>query len=48
MHDSLFLGQAALLFGTALVVATLSRALKLPTIIGFLATGLLIGPHALG
>ena len=36
-----------ILFGLALVTVILFQRLKLPTIIGFLATGILAGPHAL-
>jgi CPA2 family monovalent cation:H+ antiporter-2 len=36
-----------ILFGLALVTVVLFRRLKFPTIIGFLVTGILAGPHAL-
>lgn len=36
-----------ILFGLALVTVILFRRLKFPSIIGFLATGILAGPHAL-
>lgn len=37
-----------ILFGLALVTVVLFRRLMFPSIIGFLVTGLLAGPHALG
>lgn len=37
-----------ILFGLALVTVVLFRRLMFPSIIGFLATGVLAGPHALG
>jgi CPA2 family monovalent cation:H+ antiporter-2 len=36
-----------ILFGLALVTVVLFQRLKIPTIIGFLTTGILVGPHAL-
>lgn len=36
-----------ILFGLALLTVVLFRRLKFPTIIGFLFTGILVGPHAL-
>ncbi len=36
-----------ILFGLALVTVILFRRLKIPSIVGFLATGVLAGPHAL-
>jgi len=47
MHDSHLFSQSAILFGTALVAALIFRMLKAPSIIGFLFTGILIGPFAL-
>lgn len=35
-----------ILFGLALVTVILFRRLKFPSIVGFLATGVLAGPHA--
>ena len=35
-----------IVFGAALAVAWLMRAARLPTILGFLAAGIVIGPHA--
>lgn len=37
-----------ILFGLALVTVILFRKLNMPSIIGFLVTGILAGPHALG
>jgi CPA2 family monovalent cation:H+ antiporter-2 len=45
LHTALT-GMVAL-FGSALVVAWLARAARLPTILGFLLAGILIGPSAL-
>ncbi len=42
------LQDLVLLFGLALVTVTLFRYLKVPSIIGFLFTGILAGPYALG
>ncbi len=44
MSDTLFLNEIVVLFGTALVVAWLFRAVGVPSIIGFLITGMAIGP----
>lgn len=48
MHDSQFLGQIAILFGTAVAVSWLFRVVRAPSIIGFLCTGILIGPSSFG
>ena len=48
MHDSELFIQTAVLFGTALGAALLFRLIKAPAIMGFLCTGILIGPHWLG
>ena len=42
-----FLKDIALLFGLALITVVLFRKLYFPSIIGFLVTGILAGPHAL-
>lgn len=47
MHESDFMAAIVLLFGTALVVAWLFRILRAPSIIGFLITGLIMGPSGL-
>ena len=47
MPESALTQVLLLLAATLLVVATLSR-LRLPAVIGFLAVGAMLGPHALG
>lgn len=47
MHHSDMLFQTAVLFGTALLAAFGFRLFKAPSILGFLCTGMLIGPYAL-
>ncbi len=42
------LKDIVILFGLALVAVVLLRRLKFPSIIGFLVTGMLAGPYALG
>jgi CPA2 family monovalent cation:H+ antiporter-2 len=46
MPDTLQL--VLILLSTAVLVVTLSRALRLPPMLGYLLTGIAIGPHALG
>ncbi len=48
MPESHFLGQIAILFGTAVAVSWLFRVARAPLIIGFLVTGILIGPSVFG
>jgi CPA2 family monovalent cation:H+ antiporter-2 len=48
MHDSAFLSQIVILFGTAVVVSWLFRVARSPAILGFLFTGILIGPSTFG
>lgn len=48
MHQIDFLSDAVLIYGIALLVAWLFRYIGAPSIIGFLVTGLLIGPPGLG
>jgi monovalent cation:H+ antiporter-2, CPA2 family len=48
MHDTEFLGHIAILFGTAVLVSWVFRLAKAPTIIGFLCTGMAIGPSSWG
>ena len=48
MHDSALLSQIAILFGMALVVAWVFRVARAPSIIGFLCTGMVIGPSTWG
>lgn len=42
-----FLREMGILFGLAIVVVTLFRRLRFPSIIGFLVAGILAGPHSL-
>jgi len=42
------LTELVVIFGAALVVSALSHRLKIPSLAGFLLTGILIGPHGLG
>ena len=46
MHSSLQL--ALILLAVAVLVAAAARALRLPTMLGYLLTGIAIGPYALG
>ncbi len=39
---------ALILLAAAVIVAAVARAFKLPTMLGYLLTGIVIGPHALG
>jgi CPA2 family monovalent cation:H+ antiporter-2 len=48
MPESHLLGQIAILFGTAVAVSWLFRVARAPSILGFLFTGMLIGPSAFG
>jgi CPA2 family monovalent cation:H+ antiporter-2 len=47
MHGS-FLLELLILIGSATFVATVFHALKLPTIIGFIVAGMIIGPFGIG
>ncbi len=47
MHSAELLTQSAVLFGTALIAALAFRFIKAPSILGFLCTGILIGPSVL-
>ena len=47
MHSAELLSQSAILFGTALIAALAFRFIKAPSILGFLCTGILIGPSVL-
>lgn len=47
MHESDIMAAVVILFGTALVVAWLFRVIRAPSIIGFLITGLVMGPSGL-
>jgi CPA2 family monovalent cation:H+ antiporter-2 len=46
MHSSLHL--VLILLAVAVLVAAAARAFRLPTLLGYLVTGVAIGPHALG
>jgi CPA2 family monovalent cation:H+ antiporter-2 len=48
MHGSSFLLELLILIGSATIVATVFHALKLPTIIGFIVAGVIIGPFGIG
>ena len=48
MHEFHLLTDIVLLLSVALVVAWVFTRLKLPTIVGFLASGILLGPGVLG
>ncbi|MFA6241414.1 MAG: cation:proton antiporter [Candidatus Hydrogenedentales bacterium] len=47
MHEPDIMAAVVLLFGTALFVAWLFRVIRAPSIIGFLITGLVMGPSGL-
>ena len=46
MHTTLEL--VLIILAAAVIVAAAARAIKLPTMLGYLLTGIVIGPHALG
>ncbi|MCZ6507383.1 MAG: cation:proton antiporter, partial [Acidobacteria bacterium] len=48
MPEIPFLHDIVVLFGAALVVLVLSHRLRLPSIAGFLITGMVVGPSGLG
>ncbi|WP_141734827.1 monovalent cation:proton antiporter-2 (CPA2) family protein [Oligoflexus tunisiensis] len=48
MHGSSFLLELLILIGSATLVATVFHALRLPTIIGFIVAGMIIGPFGIG
>ncbi|MFT6188164.1 MAG: CPA2 family monovalent cation:H+ antiporter-2, partial [Cryomorphaceae bacterium] len=43
-----FLKEIVLILGLSVLVIYVFRKIKLPAILGFLATGILFGPNALG
>jgi monovalent cation:H+ antiporter-2, CPA2 family len=47
MPDTLLLKQTVLLFGAAVAVAWLFRILRAPSVVGFLVSGIVIGPSGL-
>ncbi len=48
MHDIDILTDVALIFAAALGVNLLLARLRQPAILGYILSGLLIGPHGLG
>ncbi len=48
MHEIPYLKDVVILFGTALVMLAICNRFRIPSIIGFLFTGLLTGPSTLG
>lgn len=48
MHDSAFFGEIVLLFGAAVTGGALLRYIGVPSIIGFLLAGMIIGPSSTG
>ncbi len=46
--ESFIIGELALIFGLAIVILYLCHRLHVPTIVGFLFTGMLVGPHGFG
>ena len=47
MHELHFLHDMVVLFGAALLVIALSSRLHIPPVVGFLLTGMAVGPHGL-
>jgi len=48
MHEFAILRDLVLLLAAALPIVLLFQRLNLPTVVGFLSTGIVIGPHGLG
>lgn len=48
MHQPAFLTEAVIVFSLAIIVAMLFRAMRIPSILGFLLTGTAIGPFGWG
>ena len=48
MHEIEFLKVIVIIFGLASLVIFIFNKLKLPSVIGFLLTGIIVGPYALG
>ena len=42
------LNDILIIFGLSIIVLFLCHRIKVPTIVGFLLTGVLVGPHGLG
>jgi len=45
MHGSAFVADLALVLGVAALTAVLARALRQPTVLGYLVAGLVVGPY---
>ncbi len=48
MHELVFLKSLIILLGASAVVVFLLHRIRVPSIVGFLLAGILLGPHALG
>lgn len=48
MHEIEFLKVVVIIFGLASLVIFIFNKLKLPSVVGFLLTGIIAGPFALG
>jgi CPA2 family monovalent cation:H+ antiporter-2 len=48
MHPLPFLDQIAIILAAAVLILAISRPIRLPGVIGFLITGMLIGPNGFG
>ena len=48
MHEFAILRDLVMLLAAALPIVLLFQRLNLPTVVGFLSTGIVIGPHGLG
>jgi len=48
MHDLIYIKDFVVILGVAVVVVTLLHRLRIPPIAGFILSGILIGPEALG
>ena len=48
MHDLTLLRDLVILVAVAIPIVALANRIRIPSIVGFLLAGLLIGPHALG
>ncbi|MEE8330017.1 MAG: cation:proton antiporter, partial [Thermodesulfovibrionia bacterium] len=48
MHELVFLKSLIILLGASAAVVFLLHRIRVPSIVGFLLAGILLGPHALG
>ena len=48
MELNSFLRDIVVVFGAALLVATICRAIRIPSLVGLLLTGCLVGPYGAG